>query len=153
MKISKKSDYALRALVTLTEEKESLLSIRYLSDKNDIPRRFLEHIMLELKNAGFVNGVPGRDGGYILALSAKEIKIGRIIRHFDGMLAPLECVSSNNYTACSQEVVCRFRRIFLDIRNYTAKLLDSISLEEICGLKPVLKKEVLDLSFVDGGGI
>ncbi len=112
MKVSKKSDYALRALVTLAEENCSLLSIRHIAGANDIPKRFLEHIMLDLKNAGFVTGVPGRDGGYSLAVSPKEIKIGRVIRHFDGMLAPIECVSMNSYQFCSQEASVVFVEFF-----------------------------------------
>jgi Rrf2 family protein len=153
MKVSKKSDYALRALATLSEENGSLLSIRHLASVNNIPKRFLEHIMLDLKNAGFVTGLPGRDGGYSLAVSPSEIKIGKVIRHFDGMLAPIECVSMNSYQFCTQEPKCRFRRIFLDIRNYTARLLDTISLADIASLKPVEIREVLSLSFADGGGI
>jgi Rrf2 family protein len=151
LKVSKKSDYALRAMVTLAEDPNSLYPIRVLAEMNDIPKRFLEHIMLDLKNAGFVVGISGRDGGYCLAKHPSEIKVGMILRFFDGMLAPIECVSTRKYEHCTQEKKCKFRRFFLDIRNYTARLMDRISLLELIKMDPVDNSELL--IFEDGGGI
>lgn len=155
MKISKKTDYALRALVTMAEGGNELLSIQRIAQVNDIPKRFLEHIMLDLKNLGVVKGIPGRLGGYELAQPPQDIKIGSIIRYFDKMLAPLPCVSVKEYEHCSQETTCRFRRLFLQIRNHTAKLLDSCTLQMLLEFQPVTELEVSKETelLIEGAGI
>lgn len=142
MKVSKKSDYALRALISLAENPEVLHSIRELALKNDIPKRFLEHIMLDLKDAGIVKGIPGRIGGYSLALKPQDISMGRVIRLFDGMLSPIACVSQREYEHCSQEGKCKFRRLFLEIRNHVAKVMEQSTLYDLITLAPVEQKEV-----------
>ncbi|MFO0000065.1 MAG: RrF2 family transcriptional regulator, partial [bacterium] len=119
MKLSRKSDYALRALFSLVaNQNERPVSVRELAEWNDIPRRFLEQIMLELKSQGWVQSVPGRDGGFLLAKPPSAITMGEVVRHFDGILAPIACVSTSHFEPCSQEGTCRFRRIMLDVRNY-----------------------------------
>ena len=126
MKLSRKSDYALRALFGLVaNDTKAPVSIRELAETHDVPKRFLEQIMLELKSKGWVRSVPGRDGGFVLAKEPHEITMGEVVRHFDGILAPIACVSTTHYEPCSQESVCRFRRVLLDIRNYTARRMES----------------------------
>jgi Rrf2 family protein len=143
MKLSRKSDYALRALVTLVRHyKKELVSIRQLAEQNDIPKRFLEQIMLGLREQGWVRGVTGRDGGYELAISPSDLTLGTIVRHFEGVLAPIGCVSVTHCEPCSQEATCTFRRALLDVRNYTAKLIDSISLADLAKAEPVHPSEV-----------
>ena len=143
MKISKKTDYALRVLFTLVEFYErGPIPIRELARRNDVPKRFLEHIMLELKDQGWVKSIPGRNGGYALAQSPEKITMGQIVRHFDGVLAPIRCVSVTDYKRCGQEPVCRFRRIFLDIRNNTAEIMDKVTLASVYAAKPVSIEEV-----------
>src|SRR3954470_18067604 len=153
MRLSRKSDYALRALVTLAEQPGRTISIRELSELNDVPRRFLEHIMLEMKSKGIVRSVPGRIGGFELAMAADKITMGEIVRLFDEMLAPIPCVSATHYEPCTQESKCRFRRVLLDIRNYTAKRMDEASLATLIALAPVAKKEVFSGEFLQGDGI
>ncbi len=154
MKISRKSDYALRALMTLVERfGKGPISIRELAEKNDVPRGFLEHIMLDLKTQGVVKSIAGRIGGFILAKPPEEITMGEIVRHFDGLLAPIGCVSAAAYEPCSQEATCRFRRVLLDIRNYTAQKMDHATLSEVYGSTPVTKEEVFSLVFIGGDGI
>jgi Rrf2 family protein len=144
MKISRKSDYALRILVTLTEHYgHGPIPIRELARRNDAPRRFLEHILLDLKSQKWVDSVPGRNGGYILAKNPEKITMGQIIRHFDGILAPIPCVSVTNYKKCTQEPVCRFRRVLLEIRNTTAEIMDRTTLASLIDVKPVSTSEVL----------
>ena len=88
MKVSRKSDYALRALMTLVGRfGKGPVSIRELAEVNDVPRRFLEHIMLELKAHGVVKSIPGRIGGFELAKRPEEITMGQIVRFFDGLIA------------------------------------------------------------------
>lgn len=145
MKISRKSDYALRAMITLTEHYgRGPIPIRELARRNDVPKRFLEHILLEMKNEGWVDSIPGRHGGYVLGKSPEKITMGHIVRYFDGILAPIKCVSVADYERCSQESLCRFRRVFLEIRNTTAQIMDQTTLASLVETMPVSTKEVFD---------
>lgn len=153
MRISKKTDYALRALFTLVEHyRGAPIPIRELARRNDVPKRFLEQIMLALKAQGWVDSVAGIRGGYVLAKSPAKIKMGEVVRHFDGILAPIGCVSVNAYERCSQEPVCKFRRVFLDARNYVANLMDKATLAEVVKGAPVSKREI-STGFIGGEGI
>lgn len=129
------------------------VSIRELAEKNDVPRGFLEHIMLDLKSRGVVSSIAGRVGGFILARAPQDITMGEIVRHFDGVLAPIGCVSSSHYEPCTQEAHCRFRRVLLDIRNYTAQKMDQATLAEVYGYHPVTSDEVFSMVFIGGEGI
>jgi Rrf2 family protein len=132
MKISKKTDYALRALFYLVEHREAgLISIGELARQNAVPKRFLEHIMLDLKSQGWVRSVAGKKGGYTLAKNPGSISMGEVVRYFDGLLAPINCVSVNQYEPCSQEKRCRFRRVFLEIRDNTARAMEMATLESV----------------------
>lgn len=154
MKISRKSDYALRVLMTLVENYgREPIPIRELADRNAVPKRFLEHIMLDLKSQGWVASLPGKSGGYVLAQRPDEIRMGQVARHFDGLIAPINCVSVMQYERCSQEVVCRFRRVFLDVRNETARLMDNTTLAAAFRGEPVRRQEVFDDALVGGAGI
>lgn len=153
MKLSRKSDYALRSLVTLGDRYgEGPVSIRELAEKNDVPQRFLEQIMLDMKKLGWVKSVAGRIGGFQLAKRPEELTMGQVVRHFDGVLAPIACVSSTHYEPCTQENVCRFRRILLDIRNYTSRVMDQATLAIVMKGIPVQREEVFT-NFVFGEGI
>jgi Rrf2 family protein len=154
MKLSRKSDYALRALVTLAQNPDrGPISIRELAEINDAPRRFLEQIMLELKAKGIVRSIAGRIGGFELAMAPKLITMGRIVRIFDEMLAPIPCVSTTHYEPCNQESHCRFRRVLLDIRNYTAKRMEEANLAAIAAGQPVDRTEVFNPQFEFADGI
>ena len=143
MKLSKKTDYALRVLFTLVEHYGGgPIPIRELARRNEVPKSFLEHILLELKSQNGVDSVPGRKGGYVLALSPEKITMGQIVRYFDGVLAPIRCVSVTDYKRCSQEPVCRFRRVLLEIRNKTAEIMDKVTLASVYAGKPVSMDEV-----------
>ncbi|MFM7036769.1 MAG: RrF2 family transcriptional regulator [Planctomycetaceae bacterium] len=154
MKLSKKSDYALRALFTLVELRgRGPVSIREIAEKNDIPRRFLEQIMLDLKARGWVLSIPGRIGGFELAKDPSEITMGQVVRHFDGVLAPIPCVSTSHYEPCSQEGACRFRRVMLDIRNYVSRMMDSATLAKVFSGNIVRREEVFSPEMTFGDGI
>lgn len=153
MKVSKKSDYALRVLFALVDHYGGgPVSIRALAEKNDIPKRFLEHILLDLKAKGWVDSIPGKYGGYVLAHDPHHISMGEVVRVFDHILAPINCVSIREYESCSQEADCRFRRVFLEIRNTTARMMDHASLATVFAGKPVLPREVFDQALMNGGG-
>ena len=153
MKISKKTDYALRALFAIAEIKESSISIRELSESIDVPRRFLENIMLEMNKAGWVRSIPGRYGGYTLAKDSNEITLGEVIRFFECMIAMISCVSVSSYESCSQEGKCHFRRVFLNIRNLTAQILDKTTIASCLAQTPITKEDVYKEEFIGGLGI
>jgi DNA-binding IscR family transcriptional regulator len=89
----------------------------------------------------------------MLAQKPDEISMGQIVRYFDGLLAPINCVSVNQYERCSQEAVCRFRRVFLDARNETARLMDNTTLSAAFRGEPVRRQEVFDDALMGGAGI
>jgi len=154
MKISRKTDYAFRVLFTLVERYgQGPVSIRELAELNGAPKRFLEHIMLDLKTQGWVDSLPGKSGGYVLVQDPEHIRMGQVVRHFDGLLAPIGCVSQSQYEPCSQEPTCRFRRVFLQIRNETTHLMDRASLAAVFAEQPVTQREVLDDLLTSGEGI
>jgi len=155
MRVSKKTDYALRALFTLVDHfGRGPIPIRELARRNDVPKKFLEQIMLALKERGWVSSLPGLRGGYQLAKAPDKITLGEVVRHFDGILSPIECVSVSGYKRCSQEPVCRFRRVFLDARNYINNLMDRATLADVAKGVPVSKQEVMTgFSFIGGEGI
>ena len=154
MKISRKSDYALRALFTLVEHYgQGPIPIRELAYGNAVPKRFLEHIMLDLKSQGWVKSVSGKSGGYILVQEPEKIRMGQVVRYFDSLLAPINCVSVSQYERCNQEPACRFRRVFLQIRNDTTRLMDNMTLASVFAGQPVLSQEVFDEALIGGAGI
>jgi len=154
MKVSMKTDYALRVLITLVEHYgRAPIPIRELARRNEVPKRFLEHIMLDLKSQGWVDSKMGKQGGYVLAKAPDKITVGQVIRHFNGVLAPIGCVSVSHYEHCSQESVCRFRRFFLNVRNHAANLMDRTTLRAMHQGVPVKREEVLKEELLGGAGI
>jgi Rrf2 family protein len=128
------------------------IPIRELARRNDVPKRFLEQIMLALKSQGWVDSSAGIRGGYFLAKHPAKITMGEVVRHFDGILAPIDCVSVTGYVRCSQESVCRFRRVFFNARNYVAGLMDQATLAEVAKSLPLSSQEVAT-GFIGGEGI
>ncbi len=155
MKLSRKTDYALRAIFTLVDRYGGEpVSIRELAELNRIPKRFLEQIMLAMKSKGWVDSRPGKSGGYVLARPPDTLTMGQIVRHFDGLLAPIGCVSLNRYEPCTQESVCKFRRVLLDARNAVARLMDEATLAAVHRSEIVRPQEVQQAgSFLGGDGI
>ena len=153
MWVSKRTDYALRALFTLVDHFGGTpIPIRELARRNDVPKRFLEQIMLDCKAKGWVESTAGIRGGYLLAKNPATITMGEVVRHFDGILAPIDCVSVAGYNRCSQEPVCRFRRVFLDVRNYVAGIMDRSTLADVAKNLPVSRQEISGV-FTGGEGI
>ena len=149
-----RTDYALRALFTLVEHYGGQpIPISELARRNDVPKRFLEHIMLDLKQKNWVTSTAGKRGGYVLARNPGKITMGEVVRHFDGYLAPIGCVSVTDYKRCSQEPVCRFRRIMLQSRNMVARLMDESTLADVMRGSPVSEREINQLEGVYGEGI
>jgi Rrf2 family protein len=136
MKLSKKGEYALRSLINLglaAEVKRDLVQVSELAESEQLPVKFLEHIMQALKDAGFVSSMRGKFGGYRLAKPAREITIGQVVRLIDGPLAPIGCVSQSAYEKCTcpDEAHCGLRMLMLDVRNAIAGILDRYTLADV----------------------
>jgi Rrf2 family protein len=136
MKLSKRGEYALRALIDLgiaAEVGRDLVQVSELATRGAIPVKFLEQIMQVLKEAGLVSSQRGKFGGYRLAEPAAEITIGRVVRLLEGPLAPIGCVSHSAYERCScpDEEHCGLRMLMLDVRNAIAGILDRYSLGDV----------------------
>src|SRR5437016_13561679 len=136
MKLSKRAEYALRALIDLGIASElgwPMLQISELASKEKLPIKFLEQIFTQLKAAGYVKSRRGKFGGYSLARPISQIKFGAVIRLIDGPLAPIRCVSETSYARCScpDEIHCGLRMLMLDVRNAISTLLDRFTLADI----------------------
>jgi len=154
MQLSMRTDYALRALFTLVEHRGGPpIPILELARRNDVPKRFLEHIMLDLKEKGWVSSTAGKRGGYHLAKPPEKNSLAAVVRHFDGYLAPIACVSVTDYKRCTQEPTCRFRRVMLTARNLVANLMDKTTLADVMKSSPVGVEELKLIQVIDGEGI
>jgi Rrf2 family protein len=136
MKLSKRGEYALRALIDLGIASElgwPMLQISELASKEKLPIKFLEQIFTQLKSAGYVASRRGKFGGYSLARPMNRIKFGAVIRLIDGPLAPIRCVSQTSYERCScpDEIHCGLRLLMFDVRNAISTILDRYTLADI----------------------
>ena len=159
MKLSKRGEYALRAMIDLGVARElgrPLLSISELSEKEQIPATFLEQILFQLRTAGYVTSARGKRGGYSLARPMEEIRFGEIIRLIDGPLAPIRCVSQMAYAPCTcpDETHCGLRMLMLDVRNAIAGILDKYTLADVVAVTlRKLKRDKIISPFVPPAGL
>lgn len=136
MKLSKRGEYALRALIDLGLAREAgreLLQAREIVEKEHIPEPFLEQILAQLREAGYVDARRGKYGGYFLARPANTIVMGAVVRLIDGSLAPIGCVSQSSYERCTcpDEDHCGLRMLMMDVRNAVAEVMDRHTLADI----------------------
>ena len=133
--ISKKTKYALKALEHLARHSnEGPILIAELAEEESIPRKFLEAILLSLRKGGILQSRIGKGGGYSLALDAKRITIGSVVRVLEGDFAPVQCLSDTSYTRCeecSDEASCGTRLVMADVKKVVASVLDSVSLADM----------------------
>ena len=136
MKLSKRGEYALRSLINLgiaAKVGRPLVRVTELAKAEDLPIKFLEQVMQQLREAGFVESERGKHGGYRLAKPSSQIHIGEIVRLIDGPLAPIGCVSQTAYAPCNcpDEAHCGLRMLMLDVRNAIAAILDRYTLADV----------------------
>jgi Rrf2 family protein len=133
--ISKKTKYALKALIYLARAYDrGPVLIADLAEQENIPKKFLELILLALKNNGILQSRKGKGGGYYLGRAAKDISIGQVVRLLDGPLAPVPCASETAYAPCQEcidEQACGIRLVMKDVRDAMAKILDGTSLADM----------------------
>jgi Rrf2 family protein len=149
MRLSKRGEYGLRAMITLAESTSQgdppvMMQIKEISQREKISSKFLEQILLTLKNAGLLHSKMGVGGGYYLARPAGEITLGQIFRVLDGPVAPIKCVSQMAYESCGcpDEETCGLRLVMSDVRNAIADILDNTSLAEVTQRQADIRKKL-----------
>ncbi len=132
--LTKKGKYGLKALVDLAHLKPSETAfVSEIAQRNNIPKKFLDTILLDLRKAGILRSKKGPGGGYCLSRPASEIHIGQVIRTLDGPLAPIRCASRTAFEACddcSDPAGCHVRSSMSDVRDAIAYVLDNMTLEQ-----------------------
>lgn len=125
--ITKKSKYAIKALIYLTKQKpHHPVLIEEISQAEKIPKKFLEAILLELRKSGYLGSKKGKGGGYYLLKPADEINMAEVMRLFDGAIALVPCVAHRYYEPCEEcldEITCPIREVFRNIREQTVAIL------------------------------
>ena len=132
MKITYKGDYALKTILDLTlhYNGNNVATIHDLAKRADIPIKFLEQVLLDLKRGGFVKSRRGKVGGYLLAKLPSQIKLGEVIRFIDGPLEPIACIEKN-YSGCHDVYKCVFRKIWQEVTGATSRIIDNITFEDL----------------------
>lgn len=154
MKLSLRGEYALRALIVLGlnySRDEEVVRIRSISEQQNIPKRFLEQILNDLRAAGILESKRGVSGGYRLKMAPERISLAEVIRHIEGPLAPVSCVSENFYRRCTcpDEEKCGIRSIMKEVRTAIAKVLEGVTVADLCERARFLQGEQRDpLDFV-----
>jgi Rrf2 family protein len=136
--ITQKMKYALKALLVLADEAAGgtpqPLTIEEIAKRSGTPKRFLEHILLEVRNAGLIASIRGRAGGYVLVRKPAEISIPELLRTIDGPIAPLPCLSRRAYQRCedcADEATCRIRKVFAEVFWSYLVIIESLTLADM----------------------
>ena len=135
--ITQKMKYALKALMVLADERAGAgkaLRIEEIAQRSDAPKRFLEHILLEIRNAGVIASIRGRNGGYVLIKDPALVSLSELLRLIDGPIAPLACLSRRAYQRCedcSDEETCRIRKVFAEVFWSYLLIIESLTLADL----------------------
>src|SRR5215510_920596 len=135
MKLSLRGEYALRALLVLgLNYNRAVVRIQAISQQQNIPKRFLEQILNDLKSAKVVESKRGVAGGYRLARPPQEISLATVVRHIEGALAPVSCVSERFYEKCScpDETRCAIRSVMKEVREAVVNIMEKVTVAELC---------------------
>jgi len=136
MKLSKRGEYGLRTLIKLgiaREVKREVVSVSELAELERLPVKFVEQILADLRQQGIIGTRRGKYGGYFLEKDPAQIRMGDMVRLFDGMLAPIPCASECFYKPCTcdDEEHCGLRMIMIDVRNAISNILDRYTLAQV----------------------
>ena len=141
--ITQKMKYALKALMVLGDERSGhakSLRIDEIANRSGTPKRFLEHILLEIRNAGILASTRGRAGGYALIKEPKLVSLSDLLRLIDGPIAPLPCLSRKAYQRCedcTNEETCRIRRVFAEVFWSYLVMIESLTLDDLLKTNPL----------------
>lgn len=145
--LSMKAKYALRALCALSRPGIGLLPARAVAAEANVPEKFLESILVDLRNAGLLRSRRGLLGGHALARPAESIMIGDVIRTIDGPIAPLRCASLSAYRPCddcADPERCALRDLMAEVRVAMCEVLDRRSLAEFAERARVGRESLID---------
>jgi Rrf2 family protein len=134
MRLSKRSEYGLRALLDLASvSPDGPVSLNELAARNNLPPKFLQQILLTLRNVGICRSQIGPGGGYSLGREASEITLGEVMRTLDGRMAPVSCLSHTAYEPCScpDEETCLLRRAMTEVRDAIVDVVDRMTLADV----------------------
>ena len=141
MKLSKKAEYALRALIELAmNQEEGNLQAQELARREKIPVKFLEQILLVLKKANILQSRRGVGGGYTLNRPAEKISLGEVIQLIDGPVVLLDCIAEEENCSCDEKDTCGLKNVVLGVRDGIVRLLDEVSLADICARTEELRR-------------
>lgn len=135
MKLSVRGEYALRALLVLgLNYSDNVVRIQTIAEQQKIPKKFLEQILSDLKKSGAIESKRGIAGGYRLARPPEHITLAAVVRHLEGALAPVSCVSERFYEKCScpDEARCAIRSVMKEVREAVVKIMEKVTLAELC---------------------
>jgi Rrf2 family cysteine metabolism transcriptional repressor len=135
MKLSVRGEYALRALLVLSQNYgEDVVRIQTISEQQNIPKKFLEQILNDLKTLGVVESKRGAGGGYKLSRPPAKITLASVIRHMTGALAPVSCVSDRFYERCTcpDEARCAIREVMKEAREAVVSIMERVTLADLC---------------------
>ena len=139
MILSKKTRYAIVALERLARDYgKGALQIREIAEGEKIPRSFLENILLELKKTGILGSNLGKGGGYYLLKRPEDVNLAEVVRHFEGTISLMYCVSENSYRPCEfckDETTCQIKKVFKEIRDTTYNILNRTTLDQLITTK------------------
>lgn len=143
MRITYKGDYALKTILDLAlHYGNGVVTIHDLAKRLDIPFKFLEQVLLDLKKGGFVESRRGKVGGYLLAKTPAQIRLGDVIRFIDGPVEPIACLEKR-YSGCNQIYKCIFRKLWQDVARATANVIDSVTFEDLANQAKKESKQVV----------
>ncbi|MDD4909270.1 MAG: Rrf2 family transcriptional regulator [Candidatus Omnitrophica bacterium] len=132
MQISYKGDYALKALLQLAlRYGEGVVTIHELAKGADMPLKFLEQVLLELKKGGFVDSKRGIHGGYFLTRKPVEIRLGEVVRFIDGPIEPISCATDPHYKGCKDTYSCVFKDIWKDVGAAISGIVDNVTFQDL----------------------
>lgn len=140
--LSKKCKYAIHALVHMAKDPDEKFLIKDISETCNIPKKFLEAILLDLKRAGVLGSKQGKGGGYFLRRKPAEVDLAEVVRLFDGAIALVPCATHKFYEPCQEcvdEETCAVRDAFLQIRNATVEMLKGDTLDSLVKKESKLK--------------
>ncbi len=135
MKLSVRGEYALRALLVLgLNYGEGVVRIEDVSREQNIPKKFLEQILNDLKALGAVESRRGAAGGYRLARPPQNITLASVVRHVEGALAPVSCVSDRFYERCTcpDEARCAIREVMKEVREAVVQIMERVTVADLC---------------------
>ncbi len=132
MKLSTKGRYGLRAILDIAINQDTgPVTIHSIAQRQEISERYLEQLLVTLKQSGLINSIRGFQGGYVLNKELKDISVGDVVRALEGPIAPVECVEDGRAGSCTRIDFCVTRKVWDDLKNAMTKVLDSYSLEDL----------------------